>query len=74
MVKRGLPEMIGTLLSASKSNTMKSTGKINYLNADKGMRLMLAPSTQSVLPLYLVHIEHVIAKFSGSLNSYGILF
>ena len=101
--------MIGTSLSASKSNTMKSTGKINlstftntssifpsgyawdlsascketvvglhsptpnYLNTDKGMRLMLAPRSQSALPLYLVLMEHGIVKLPGSFIFCGIL-
>ena len=46
----------------------------NCLNPNKGMRLMLALKSQSVLPLYLVHIEHKIVKLSRFFSFWGILF
>ena len=45
----------------------------NYLNSDNGIRLMLAPKSQSALPFYIVPIEHGIVKLSKSFNFLGIL-
>ena len=45
----------------------------NYLNTDNDIKLMLAPKSQSALPLYIVLIEHGIVKLHGSLSFLGIL-
>ena len=41
---------------------------LNCLNADKGIKLMLVPRSQSALPLYLVPMEFGIVKLLGSFN------
>ncbi|MBA0826320.1 hypothetical protein Goarm_011182 [Gossypium armourianum] len=54
MARKGLPKMIGTSLSASKSNTIKSVGKINLSTLTKTSSTFI--SILQALPTYALSV------------------